>query len=156
MFEKMFSKGALSGLRVRLPLILILATAIPLLAFSIFSYSQVNSLFVKQKMGDMMNIIDTKYIHVLDFLDKGKIDADHFADNRLISENLSAYYTNHNPKNLSELNAYLSHLVEDEKMNRPHPFNRQVPTRNRYDELMAKMGYVKPGRKFSRDEMNER
>lgn len=137
MFRNMFTKGWFSSLRLRLPIIFIAATAIPLIAFSIFSYSQVSSVFVQQKLGDMMNIIDTKYIHVLDFLDKGKIEVDHFSDNRLISSDLAAYYATRNAKSLTEMSAYLNHLFGDEKMTRPEPFNRSVPTRNRYDELMV-------------------
>ena len=41
-------------------MLLVLATALPLIFFSLFSYQQVKTVFIKQKLGDMMNIIDAK------------------------------------------------------------------------------------------------
>jgi len=41
-------------------------------ALFIFSYTLVDRYVVRQKMGDLMNLADAKYVHVLDLLDLGQ------------------------------------------------------------------------------------
>lgn len=134
MFKNIFSKGMFASLKVRLPLILIMATAVPLIAFSIFSYTQVNSVFAKQKLGDMMNIIDTKIIHVWDALDKGKAEIS--AQTHVLGETLKQYYAKSDSRLITELEHELEDIVKVNKVSQKHPFNRPVLFKNRFDELM--------------------
>ncbi|HEB12559.1 MAG TPA: methyl-accepting chemotaxis protein [Actinobacteria bacterium] len=131
----MFSK---KSLKVKLPLYLVLVTTLPLIVFAIFGYSQLNNLFTKQKLGDMMNIIDTKYIHILDLLDKGKIEAANLASEPAVISSLSEYSAGEESDNSrKQATSYLDQILSRAKMTRKHPFDRAVPTRNRYDEFFV-------------------
>ncbi len=129
----MFSK---KSLKVKLPLYLVLVTTLPLIIFAVLGYSQLNNLFTKQKLGDMMNIIDTKYIHLLDLLDKGKAEAANLASEPAVVGSLNEHYAGEGTdSSRKQAKAYLNHILDQAKMTRKHPFDRKVPTRNRYDEF---------------------
>ncbi len=135
MLKKASSRNYLGSLRVRLPLLFILATAIPLIIFSLFSYNQVQSTFVKQKLGDMMNIIDAKYIHTLEYLDKGKADIG--LDAEFLKGPLEDYYSKGDKSALLTINHKLNEVIELNKFKRKNPFNRQFILKNRFSEVMV-------------------
>ena len=131
----MFSR---KSLKVKLPLYLVLVTTLPLIVFAILGYSQLNNLFTKQKLGDMMNIIDTKYIHLLDLLDQGKIEAANLASETAVINSLNEHYAGEGAdSSKKQATSYLNHILDETKMTRKHPFDRKVPTRNRYDEFFV-------------------
>lgn len=135
MLKKISSLNFLSSLKIRLPLLFILATAIPLIIFSVFSYNQVKTIFMKQKLGDMMNIIDAKYIHTLDYLDKGK--AEIALDAKFFAEPLEDYYVKGDNSALITIKNKLNEAIKLNKFNKKHPFNRQFILKNRFSELMV-------------------
>lgn len=126
-----------SSLQGRLPLLIVCINAIPLIIFALFGYAQARNYFERQKLGDMMNIIDTKYIHVLDLLDKGKADVRAVAGNPIVFENLRKYYVNRKSDALKETSQLLKTTVETTKMTKKHPFNRAISTRQRYRSLLV-------------------
>ncbi len=127
----MFTKS----LKFRLPLYLLIVTVIPLLAMSIFAYNRVSDTFVKQKLGDMMNIIDVKYIHVLDMLDRGKVDSASLAGSPSIVEGMSAYASTGDRSSLNKATQFLQRTIKENRLTKEHPFDRQMPTRDRYREF---------------------
>ena len=136
----MFTKS----LRFRLPLYLLVITVIPLLAMSIFAYTRVSDTFIKQKLGDMMNIIDVKYIHVLDMLDRGKVDSASLAASPSIVEGMKAYSAAGDRGSLNKATRFLEQTIKENRLTKKHPFDRSVPTRDRYREffIMDKNGTV--------------
>ncbi len=132
------------SLKFRLPLYLLVITTIPLLAMSIFAYSSVSDTFVKQKLGDMMNIIDVKYIHVLDMLDKGKVDSASLAASPSIVEGIKAYSATGDRGSLDKATQFLQQTIKENRLTKEHPFDRKMPTRDRYREffIMDKKGTV--------------
>lgn len=126
------------SLKFRLPLYLVVITTVPLLIMSIFGYSQVNSVFVRQKLGDMMNIIDTKLIHVLDLLDRGKMETDSLGASPAVVEALQKYYEGKGAAEASQrAEDLLANNLEDAKLTKEHPFDREVATRRRFDEFFV-------------------
>ncbi len=133
------------SLKFKLPLYLVLVTTLPLIILAVFGYRQVNNVYVKQKLGDMMNIIDTKYIHILDLLDRGKAEAANVASSPAVINSLNEHYGDSGSQDSQkQATIYLNHMLDEAKMNRKHPFDREVPTRNRYDEffILNKEGQV--------------
>jgi archaellum component FlaC len=128
------SRNNLTNLKVRLSILIILATVIPLIVFSIFSYEQVESVFIKQKLGDMMNIIDSKYIHLLDVLSKDK--ADIASQTHLLEEPLKEFYASGDRAKLIAIKQKLQEIRRLNKISQKHPFKRPVLFKNRFDELM--------------------
>ncbi|MCK4268787.1 MAG: cache domain-containing protein, partial [Actinomycetia bacterium] len=126
------------SLKFKLPLYLVLVTTLPLIILAVFGYRQVNNVYVKQKLGDMMNIIDTKYIHILDLLDRGKAEAANVASSPAVINSLNEHYGDSGSQDSQkQATVYLNHMLDEAKMNRKHPFDREVPTRNRYDEFFV-------------------
>ena len=125
-----------NSIKFKLSLSLILAVTIPLLVLTIIVYTQINRTFVQQKVGDMMNIIDTKYIHVLSFLDRTKAEIEQISESPIVVDSLKAY--NHSKKQQlpERVEEFLSDAVHDYRIKGKHAFNRSVATRNRFDELM--------------------
>jgi methyl-accepting chemotaxis protein len=111
---------------------------VPLLALAHFSYTRINDVFVKQKLGDMMNIIDVKYIHILDFLDRGKMETISMAGAPAVVDAVNAYYGGDQGQGaLDTATRFLKHNLEEAKLKTDHPFDRQVPTKNRFDEFFV-------------------
>ena len=126
------------SLKFKLPLYLVLVTALPMLALSLFAYFQMNNVFVRQKLGDMMNIVDTKYIHLLDMLDRGKMETANIASSPVIVEALQTRYAGKGADEAAgEANGFLAHTLGETRLTRKHPFDRQVATRNRFEEFFV-------------------
>lgn len=104
------SRFNFQSLKFRLPVSILLAVAVPLVLFSAFGYMQVEKIFAKVKLGDMMNTVDTKYIQVLDLLDRGKSDVHQLAENPGITQPLAAYEQTANANQVEALNEYLADL----------------------------------------------
>jgi len=128
----------LKSLKFRLPMYLALVTTLPLLALAVFGYSQVNKVFIRQKLGDMMNIVDTKYIHILDLLDRGKMETANLASSPAVVDGLKKHYEGKGAAEaVARGDGYLEHTLSETKLTRKHPFGREVPTRNRFDEFFV-------------------
>jgi methyl-accepting chemotaxis protein len=128
-----------NSLNFRLPIFLVVIIVLPLLALSHFSYQRINDVFVRQKLGDMMNIIDVKYIHILDFLDRGKMETGSMSGAPAVVEAINAYYRGGQDQRaaLDQATSFLKHNLEEAKLKKDHPFERQVPTKNRFEEFFV-------------------
>ncbi len=133
------------SLRFKLPFYLVLVTTLPYLALAIFGYYQINNMFIREKLGDMMNIIDTKYIHILDLLDRGKMETANLALSPAVVDGLNKHYEGEKtPEATDRGNKYLERTLAETKLTKKHPFGREVATRNRFDEffVLDKSGMV--------------
>ena len=122
-----------NSLKFRLPFYMIIVITIPLLIFSVFGYYQVNRYFIRQRLGDMMNIIDAKYIHLLDVLSKDKAEVASLT--HLLEEPLEEYY-NGDQSVLSEVGDHLQRIKKLNRVSQKHPFKRPVLFKYRFEELM--------------------
>lgn len=126
------------SLKFKLPYYLVLVTTLPYLALAIFGYYQVNNMFIKEKLGDMMNIIDTKYIHILDLLDRGKMETANLALSPAVVDGLNKHYAGKGAPEAAALgNKYLEQTLAETKLTKKHPFGRDVATRNRFEEFFV-------------------
>lgn len=125
------------SLKIKLPLLLGLTVTIPLILFTIGSYIQINNLVVKQKIQDSMNIADTKYVHILDFLDRTKADAKIISEDNNLVNSLDNFDKNHNEADLNSVNDSLALKKNDLRFKRNHPFNKKASTRERIQELFV-------------------
>lgn len=126
-----------TSLKLKLPFFLGLAVAIPLFIFTYFSYTQINTFFVKEKLGDMMNLADTKFIHVLDLLDRAKAETRRLSLDVEIASDLERYNATGNLSALDLDDHHLRLAVKNLRLTRKHSFGRRPATRNRFDELMV-------------------
>lgn len=124
------------SLKLRLPVYTAAAVALPLLVLMFIVFTQVNRLVVQQKIQDMMNIADTKYVHVLDMLEQKQLEAEQLATTPLLTASLRKYQETGNQAELGTANSYLADTLRRTRMRRPHSFGRHSPTRNRLDEIM--------------------
>ena len=77
------------------------------------------------KLNDLMNIVDAKYIHLLDFIDGQKKFISYLGNNDLINEGLQEYYRSKDRKDeedtynaLRLLDSYLKKLQKNSKLGR--------------------------------------
>jgi len=107
----------------KLILITLLAILLPAVIGGTVLYREVALNVGFTKLNDLMNIIDARYIHVLDFLKQQKLTVDSISEGRFINENLERYYDTQGTiteqeKNaaLQEIHSYLNHLKEDSQL----------------------------------------
>lgn len=125
------------SLKLRLPIYTALAVALPLLLLTVIVFTQVNRLVVQQKIQDMMNITDTKFVHILDLLEQKRLETEQLASEPEIINPLLKYVSNGNRAELEPLNQYLRETLRQTRMKRPHAFGKTTPTRNRLDEILV-------------------
>lgn len=127
-------RSAWSTLRRKVPTYFILLTIIPFAITALIYYQNTKHVLSEQKVGDLMNLIDTKYIHTLDFFHKERSDLQLLASSKIITNSVQ----NYKDEGFSvEAADFLTNTVEKNKLNAKHPFNRDIPTRNRYDEAFV-------------------
>lgn len=130
----MLDRKAWNTLKIKVPTYFILLTIIPFAITAIIYYQSTKHVLSEQKVGDLMNLIDTKYIHTLDFFHKERSDIQLLASSKLITNAVQDYGSDGFSDEASD---YLANIVEKNKLNAKHPFNRDIPTRNRYDEAFV-------------------
>lgn len=126
-----------SSLKFRLPFYIGLVVIVPVIILASYAYVQINRMVVQQKVGDMMNVIDTKYIHLLELLDRQKADTNQLAKMSEISNDLEKYNSTNNPAALAPVTSLLNNYVRELRLRGKHAFDKEVPTRDRYDEIMV-------------------
>lgn len=92
---------------------------------------------VRQKMGDLMNLADAKFVHVLDFLDQGKKLNEERADNDHLIGSLTQYETNKSPQALTTINAQIKIYKDSGRLLRKHEFDNEPETRERFSEILV-------------------
>ena len=104
----------------KLILITLLAILIPAFIGGTVLYREVALNVGYTKLNDLMNIIDAKYIHVLDFIKQQNLTVDSLGENHFIHKNLERYYDTQGTVSEQEKNAalqeiyfFLSHLKGD-------------------------------------------
>lgn len=101
------------------------------------SFGIVDRYVVRQKMGDLMNLADAKYVHLLDFLDQSKNINANRADSATIRQALADYERASSPAALEKIKAELSKVMVMGKLPGPHAFGRRPIVTNRYDAVMV-------------------
>ena len=81
-----------SSFKRKLLIILFAVALIPGVTSSFVIYRYVSDKIAVSKLNDLMNIVDAKYVHLLDFLDGEKIFVSGLANNSFIREELVAHY----------------------------------------------------------------
>ncbi len=125
------------SLRAKMPVFMVLILAVPLILFALFGYTQARTYFVHEKLGDMMNIIDTKYIHILDLLDRGKSEVSAFAKNPTVVGEAKQYADGGDMAVFGFTAQYLRDTVESNRIKGKHALDKDVPTKNRYEEILV-------------------
>lgn len=145
----LIDRSAWNTLKVKVPTYFILLTLIPFAITSIVYFTYAKKILSQQKVGDLMNLIDTKYIHTLDFFDKEKSDIQLLASSKVITDAILEGRSKGFSDDAADL---MTNIVEKNKLSAKHPFDRDIPTRNRYDEVFM-LDYA--GRvMYSTDESN--
>ncbi len=124
-----------TSLQAKLPLLMVGVVVVPLLFFAVFGYTQIQTYFIQQKLGDMMNIIDVKYVHMLDYLDRSKAEITSLAENPTIVASLDPASQEGGVGTVAS--RFLNKTVESNKFTQEHATGKDVPTRNRFASLMV-------------------
>lgn len=114
--------------------IIVILIVLPLFAFS---YFLVDRFDVRQKLGDLMNLADAKYVHVLDLLDFGKKLNNDRAFSPILRESLSEYEQNRSEQALSEIQKFLTRIKKIGVLQGSHAFGLKPLTKNRYHEVLV-------------------
>lgn len=101
-------------------------------ALFIFSYTLVDRYVVRQKMGDLMNLADAKYVHVLDLLDLGQRLTHSEADNVNIRKGLASFEKSPSSVASKDLTAEVNRIRTIGLMRRRHSFGLKPLTRSRF------------------------
>ncbi len=128
-------KSKLGSLRVKLPLWQGLIVIIMVIVLFAFSFVLVDRYVVRQKLGDLMNLADAKYVHVLDMLDQGKNISHERAGSLGLTKALGGFETDPSPANVSKLQGQADKLKKDSRLERKHAFGRQPLTRERFHDV---------------------
>lgn len=120
-------------LPLRISAIIIFITII----FVIGSYFLVDRFVVRQKLGDLMNLADTKYVHVLDFLDYGKKTNEERAADSILRRSLSKYNKSKSKNALMRMQGYAENIAKIERLTRPHAFGKDPLVRSRFHEVLV-------------------
>jgi len=124
------------SLNFKIPLLLGLAVIVPLMLLSLIFSFEISHLFVREKVGDMMNLADAKFVHLLDFLDIIKGEVRESTANEETKNILEQYSMTGDPKLLEGFQKELNRDVKYLGLTHKHSFNRPVPTRRRFEEFM--------------------
>ncbi len=107
----------------KLILITLLAILLPAFAGSMILYREIAANVAFTKLNDLMNIIDARYIHVLDFMKQKKLSTVTLSENHFIHEQLQHIYGDQDRFSEQEKNAalhniqsYLERLKEDSQL----------------------------------------
>ncbi|HEX21679.1 MAG TPA: methyl-accepting chemotaxis protein [Actinobacteria bacterium] len=124
------------SLNFKIPLLLGLAVIVPLLILTLLFSFEMSRLFVREKVGDMMNLADAKFVHLMDFLDIIKGEVRKSTDNEETNKILEQYNATGDPKILAPLQEELKRDVKYLSLTHKNAFNQPVPTRRRFEEFL--------------------
>ena len=103
--------------------ITLVAILLPAIIGSAFLYKEIPAAVAYTKLNDLMNIIDAKYIHVLDFLKQQELSAETLGESQFIYENIDRYNDpngifSEDEKNaaIQKVHVYLDHLRKDSQL----------------------------------------
>ncbi len=130
-------KMKLRSLRFKLPLTQGLIVILISLVLFTFSYVLVDRYVVRQKLGDLMNLADAKYVHLLDMLDQGKKISNERAGNHALVEAFSNYDKDPNPDTLATLQGVTKEYRDEGSLDREHSFGREPLVRERFHEVIV-------------------
>lgn len=125
------------NLNILLPLKISFIVIIAILPMFLFSYLIVDRFVVRQKLGDLMNLADAKYVHVLDLLDFGKKINNDWATNPILGESLDDYEQSQSEQALSMIQSELVKIKNVGALPRPHAFGSKPLTKERFQEILV-------------------
>lgn len=107
----------------KLILITMLAVLVPAIVGSNFLNRQIEANVSFTKLNDLMNTIDARYIHLLDFLKMQKLHIEALSENYFFHDDIAKYYASEGHLSdqerhalLAELQAYLIHMQWDSQL----------------------------------------
>lgn len=123
-------------MNVLLPLKISVIVIIVIAPLFIMSYFIVDRFVVRQKLGDLMNLADAKYVNVLDMLDFGKKVNRDWASNPDLRQAVNEYEQNKSETALSVMQDDVGRIKALGALPRKHAFGFKPLARNRYDEVL--------------------
>ncbi len=118
----------------KLIFITLIATLLPTIIGEVILYREVEDNVGRTKLNDLMNIIDARYIHILDFIKGQKQAIKTIGENHFLHHALISYHNIHNTASEHERNAalkqaqaYLDYLQQDSLLD-PHAMKKVKDT----------------------------
>lgn len=118
------------GLTQKLVITMLLVGIIPYTIGAILYYGQTKTTIERQKLGDLMNFVDAKYIHTLETLDNLKAKAKNLPREERFRSFLS------NKASAKELSARFAEIVNESKFGNKHSLSREVGIDRRINDVL--------------------
>ena len=103
--------------------ITLMAIILPAIVGGVVLYREVEKNIGQTKLNDLMNVIDARYIHILDFLQSQKLGASFHGENHFLHQSLIEHHpvygvpsVQERDESLKHIQAYLTYLQQNSKL----------------------------------------